>query len=260
LTALGLRIDKVRKIRATSVLREQAKLALTDDVDPAWVGKVEQLSSLCEAGIAKTHIAFLGTAMLAKAVDFRVDLFAIKPTHDPLNPNAFSARQLCHGVLVPIAAELGISLGRSGREPLCNQPYGSMTRLDDGTPVHRGARAAFDYMMTLIRELQELPNEEAALVPLRAFLAVRREQPRRYEGAAAKISPQQLTDAIVTLVKSDSEGGKRAQAIAAGLLDGYAGGPCRIGGSNCVFPRQSCKTTQHECSYGQGCQGCLETL
>jgi hypothetical protein len=45
---------------------------------------------------------------------------------------------LCHSVLVPLSAELGFSLGVTGREPLNNQPYFRMTRLDDGTPVHAG--------------------------------------------------------------------------------------------------------------------------
>src|SRR5690606_2457501 len=108
------------------------------------------------------HIAFLATAMLAKAVDRRADLFAIKPTHAPGNLNAFSARTLCHSVIVPLAAELGFSIGVTGREPLNNQPYFRMTRLGDDTPVHPGGRAAFDYMVELVRELTALKDEALA--------------------------------------------------------------------------------------------------
>ena len=140
------------------MLRAQAAAIETAGVDPEWSAKVERLSRLCEEGVSKTHIAFLGTVLLAKALDRNADLYAIKPKLAKGNDNAFSARSLCHGVLVPLAAELGISLGVTGREPLNNQPYFRMTRLGDATPVHGGGRAAFNYMLKLVEELQEAPN------------------------------------------------------------------------------------------------------
>ena len=72
-------------------------------VDPDWLKKVEKLSELCEAGGAMTHIAFLGTAMIARALRADVDLFAIKPKHAPDNPKAYSARILCEKVLARIS-------------------------------------------------------------------------------------------------------------------------------------------------------------
>ena len=163
--------------------------------------------------------------MLAKAMDRRVDLFAIKPEHARDNPNAFSARTLCHTVLVPLSAELGISIGVTGREPLNNQPYFRMTRLGDDTPVHAGGRAAFTFMLELVKELQKLETEDEARAALRAFIAVRRRYQPRYltrEGEA-KITPEQLIAAIKAFVGENSEGGKRAQAVAAGLMDVFAG-------------------------------------
>jgi SacI restriction endonuclease len=220
---------KIDKVEASELLRQEASVAEASGASPEWIGRVERLSQLCDQGVSKTHIAFLGTAMLAKAMDRRADLFAIKPEHAGDNPNAFSARTLCHSVLVPLAAELGINLGVTGREPLNNQPYFRMTRLDDGTPVHTGGRAAFDYMVTIVRELQKLKSEEDALDPLRAFLVVRRNlQPRYIEfEEAGGISPEKLAAAIASLVSADSEGGKRAQAVVAGLLDVFAG-PGRV--------------------------------
>jgi hypothetical protein len=216
---------KIDKGVATNLLREEAANAITDAPDPVWMAKVERLSKLCADGLSKTHIAFLGTAILAKAMNRKADLHYIKPSHAPNNPNAYSARTLCHTVLVPLAAELGISLGVTGREPLNNQPYFRMTYLGDGTPVHPGGRAAFNYMLELVKELQELPDEASARAALRAFIAVRgRYQPRyadHYEKGA--ITPQNLTAAIRTFVQENSEGGRRAQAIAAGLLDVFAG-------------------------------------
>ncbi len=221
-----MRIDKDR---ATSIVREEAACSEEGAADPSWTEKVERLSQFCADGVSSTHIAFLGTVILAKAVSRKADLFAIKPTHAGDNPNAFSARSLCHSVLVPLAAELGFSIGVTGREPLNNQPYFRMTRLDDGTPVHPGARRAFDYMVELVRELDASKDEAPARKALRAFIAVRRmHQPRYIDHAGeATIAPDRLKIVISRLVLDNSEGGRRAQAVVAGMMDAFAG-PARV--------------------------------
>jgi hypothetical protein len=217
---------KLNKEDAREMLRAQAAaIANGTVVSASWQEKVERLSQLCEEGASKTHIAFLGTVLLAKALDRSADLYAIKPTLDKGNASAFSARTLCHSVLVPLAAELGINLGVTGREPLNNQPYFRMTRLGDATPIHPGGRAAFDYMLELVKELQAAPSEDAGIQGIRAFIAVRRAYQPRYAAAAGAIavSPEQLTAAIAAFVRDNSEGGKRAQAVVAGLFDVFAG-------------------------------------
>lgn len=220
---------RISKRHALEIVREEAESVKTCDLSTDWVEKVEHLSILCEEGVSKTHIAFLATAMLAKAVNSKVDLIAIKPNHAKDNPNAYSARSLCHGVLVPLSAELGISLGVTGREPLNNQPYFRMTTLDDGTPVHPGGKAAFDYMLGLVYELQSLESEIDARRALRAFIAVRQKYQPRYGDNTADfaITPDGLITAIEALVRQNSEGGKRAQAVVAGLVDVFAG-PDRV--------------------------------
>ena len=217
---------KIDKHLAELVLRHEASGAATSDVDPRWVEKVKELSRLCDAGNIMTHIAFFGTTLLAKAVANTVDLYAIKPKHAKGNKRAYSARSLAHGVLVPVAVELGIDLGVSGREPLNNQPYFRMERLDDGTPVHESGKAAFSYMLELVSELSSVSSQEKARAALRAFLYVRkRTQPKYAESAAgiAAMSEKNLVESIEKLVQADAEGGRRAQAVVAGLLDVYAG-------------------------------------
>jgi DNA mismatch endonuclease Vsr len=117
----------------------------------------------------------------------------------------------------------------AARKPSNNQPYFRMTRLDDGTPVHGGGRAAFDYMLTLIRELKALQSDDGALGALRAFIGVRTSYQPRYgeSSGSTKITPEGLTVAIQEFVQADSEHGKRAQAIVAGLLDIFAS-PARV--------------------------------
>ena len=216
---------KIDKTAAIAIVREEAAKAASGSVDAAWKAKIEKLSQLCEDGISKTHIAFLGTEILAKAMDRNVDLYAIKPKHASGNPHAFSARNLCHSVLVPLSAELGFSIGVTGREPLNNQPYFRMTRLGDDTPVHGGGRAAFAFMEKLVAELSKLNTEAEAREALRAFIAVRRSYIPKYAAKVGdtNITLEQLVVAIETLVLDDSEGGKRAQAVVAGLMDVFAG-------------------------------------
>lgn len=218
----------IRTDAAKQVFRMAAYDASPSGGDQAWVEKIELLSQLCRQANSSTHIAFLGTSILAKSVDSNVDLRAIKPTYAAGNQNAYSARSLCHSVLVPLAAELGVNLGVSGREPLNNQPYFRMTYLGDGTPVRGSARPAFDYMLSLVDELQGYTLTQA-YVALRAFIIVR----QRYQIAYAthtgevSVSWSTLGSAIEALVQQDSEGGKRAQAAVAGMLDVIAG-PDRV--------------------------------
>lgn len=220
---------KIDKKVAIAIVREESIRADSGSLNASWVAKVEQLSRLCEDGVSTTHIAFLATAMLAKAVDARVDLYAIKPKLSPSNPNAYSARSLCHGVLVPLAAELGFNLGVTGREPLNNQPYFRMTQLGDDTPVHQGARPAFDYMMQLVNELNQSKSEANARDAICAFISVRRKYQPRYIDYAGntRLTPDRLLNAISSFVRENSEGGKRAQAVVAGLMDVFAG-PDRV--------------------------------
>ncbi|MGQ0711892.1 MAG: restriction endonuclease, SacI family [Rhodoferax sp.] len=175
-------------------------------------------------GGSATHLAFLVTAMLAKSVDGAADLYAIKPTHADGNQNAFSARTLCHGVVVPLAAELDVNIGVNGREPLNNQPYFRMVRLGDGTPVAKRSQAAFDFMVDLVEELQGYTPTQAR-VALRAFIAVRRRYQAIYatNNGALAITWATLARAIEQLVAENSEGGRRAQAVVAGLFDVFAG-------------------------------------
>lgn len=217
---------KIDKAVAATIVREEATKATSGPLDAAWKAKIEKLSQLCEDGISKTHIAFLGTEILAKAMDRSVDLYAIKPNHAKGNFNAFSARSLCHSVLVPLSAELGFSIGVTGREPLNNQPYFRMTRLGDDTPVHAGGKAAFVFMEELVAELSKLgTTEEQAREALRAFIAVRRGYISKFvaKEGETQITPEQLLAAIKAFVLENSEGGKRAQAVVAGLMDVLAG-------------------------------------
>lgn len=215
---------QIDKKAAEKILREASSEAAVASAPQDWCAKVEKLADLCEEGKTRTHLAMLVTAMLAKATNAKSDLIAFKPNHAPGNDRAYSARTLCHEVVVPLAAEIGFSIGVTGREPLNNQPYFRMERLDDGTPVSGAGKPPFNFALGLVRELDAYSSDKAKGA-LSAFVAVMRERVARYEDpkSVVTISLSALTAAIETLVSEDSEGGKRAQAVVAGLLDVVVG-------------------------------------
>jgi hypothetical protein len=206
-------------------LRHANDQASSGATDADWVSKVEALSQLCEEAGIRTHIAILGTSALAKAVCKGVDLFALKPNHAKDNPRAYSARGLSEKVLVPISAELGIHIGVTGRQPLNNQPYFRMTHLDDETPVRGSSRQAFAFTKDLIREIQDDPSTTTAKRALAAFVLVRKRYQPKYSGplGSVVIRPDHLAECIARFVTENSEYGRRAQAIVAGMLDVFAG-------------------------------------
>jgi hypothetical protein len=72
----------------------------------------------------------------------------------------------------------------------------------------------------------EASSEEQTRQALRAFIDVRRRYGARYSRAVADqvhLSVHDLIEKIETLVSGASEGGKRAQAVVAGLMDVFAG-------------------------------------
>lgn len=227
---MAIRIDLER---AATVLREEADADTRGVAAPAaWIGHVTQISEACERANTRTHVAFLGTALLARATDLRASAFAVK-ANDP-DPGAYSARTLGHGVLVPHSVRLGIDLGVSGREPLNNQPYFRISRADLASlrPLVRGR--AQDVIKTLVAALGALAaisKRSAARAALRAFIHVRRAQGRQYSrqpGGRVSLGPSELVSLVRDLVGTNAEGGKRAQAVVAGLLDASMGPSNRI--------------------------------
>lgn len=228
---------KVRHLDAEKIFREEAKLAEIGGVDQAWTERVKTLSDLCEKARVRTHIAFLGAALIAKSTDPTISLKWIKPKHaadeasETGDNSSFSIRPLSETVLVPVAAELGIHIGVTGAQPLNNQPYFRMRYLGDGTPISSKGQAPFDYMMQLIGELQALDADKSRQA-LRAFVAVRKTYQPRYAASQsiASVSPFSFPKIIDQFVNENSEGGKRAQACTAGVFDALYGSELVVSG------------------------------
>lgn len=218
MTASRATIDQAR---ARMILYEEAAKAAAGHVDRRWMRPIEAISKLAEESNALTHIAFLGTAILAKCTASQIDVFSVKVSS---GPNGYAARSLCQHVLATNAPELDIHLGVTGREPLNNQPYFRIDRLTRDAPVRSTAQGVLNALCDLLDRLQEASEEEARAA-LRAFIDVRRRYGTRYSrsvGDDVNVSVPDLIDAIGKLVGTTSEGGKRAQAVVAALMDVFA--------------------------------------
>jgi hypothetical protein len=167
---------------------------------------------------SKTFIAMLGTALLAKATDARVDPFALKTRK---HRSAYSARSLCKDVLVPCAVDAGVHVGTTGREPLNNQPFFRHERVGPDMTVRPSARPHLDYLCESLDRMKSL-DERQAVKALAAFLRVRLEEglqraaPLVIERA---VGVPELAEGVSRFVSSDPENGKRGQALVAACFD-----------------------------------------
>jgi hypothetical protein len=192
---------------------EALALARSDATLPlAWVGYAEKLSQ----SPAKTFPVMLGTALLAKATNPRVDPFSLKTRKIP---NAYSARSLCKDVLVPCAVEARINLGTTGREPLNNQPFFRFERVAPDMVVRESGRPYLDVLCSALKAAEPLGSRES-LEALAAFLRVR----MRADTAAPPVLAeemsdiQELADTSSRFIAENPEHGKRGQAFLAACL------------------------------------------
>jgi hypothetical protein len=114
---------------------------------------------------AKTWTPAYATLLLAKATDEHVDTMSLKAEEHV--PNAYSARGLCHKILVPAAVEHEFSIRNTGREPLNNQPFFRYDRIDKIDRVRNPADR--EYFFDVTEKANKLTSPEA-LEALAAFL------------------------------------------------------------------------------------------
>jgi len=180
---------------------------------------VRELSVLCDKA-PKTHIAFLGTVLLAKATDPRVDVFALKVNAG--TPGAYSARNLAKEVLAPLCRDHQVHIGVTGREPLNNQPYLRESRVFRQMSVHAKTKPVLDKVCDFLEELASIDDRSELLNALASFITVRRAHwpaSKPYVSQETVLKLSGLIYRIENFVGGDSEGGRRAQAVAAGLMD-----------------------------------------
>ncbi len=208
---MGIRLDRAR---AMSILAAAIEWARSEQPVPEkWLVRTQEIAG---SDYITLTPAF-GTALLAKATDRRVDALSLKVES---GPDAYSARSLAHGVLVPAAFEYGFDLRTTGAEPLNNQPFFRYDRLDQMDRVRDPA--AHRQLVAYLREANTL-DERDAFLALAAFLRDR----LRAAGAteALQLRGSGASDiaatirAVDTYIHESAEGGKRVQALTAAVFD-----------------------------------------
>lgn len=182
-----------------------------------WVERIDRIAS----GRAKTYTPVLGTALLARATDRRVDPLTLKASADhAMHLKSYTARGLGHEVLVPLCQRYGVDLRVHGREPLNNSPFFRADR------VHRGMEAKYpdelEYLVDTLEEIKGLTSRDATFA-LAAF--IRQGQSARAAAGApitlfeTAVSLPNLILITETFVQRRPEAGKRGQAMVAAALD-----------------------------------------
>jgi hypothetical protein len=208
--------------RSQNLLNEAANAARRGeitDLGVKWREMTAKLGSLCPHGKSSTVIAALGTALLAKATDDRVDVYSLLDRGEA--PDSYSARSLADNVWARHRARLDVDLGANGVNPLNNTPFIGKTRIDEITGVRN--QDGWQCFLECMEALKALNSSDEACEALRGFILAR----SRSVLPALIIDPQAgdnltatgLVQLVVTYVAQDSEGGRRAQACVAAMLD-----------------------------------------
>ncbi|MBI2898933.1 MAG: restriction endonuclease, SacI family [Planctomycetes bacterium] len=207
--------------RALQVLRKEAELAsagLLDAVAQEWKDRTDVLGAHCPHRRSATFIASLGTALLAKSVDERVDAYSLLDREG--GDRAYSARSLADDVMARHRAELGIDLGANGPNPFNNTPFiGKASIREIVTAKNRKGLRFFKECIELVDPM----SSKEARSALRGFILSRTKelipQVELSPESGNRLTPRGLLAAISDFVNADSEQGRRAEACAAGLLD-----------------------------------------
>ncbi|UCR88079.1 restriction endonuclease, SacI family [Mycetocola spongiae] len=167
---------------------------------------------------SKTWTPAFATMLLAKATDSRVDTMSLKAESG--NPYAYSARSLCHKILVPAAVNHNFSIRNKGPEPLNNQPFFRYDRIDKIDRVRKPVDR--EYFFDVVEQANKLSADQAldALAAfLREALAVAAAT-RSVSVKAGGLTAHGAKIAVEDFLRDDApDRPRRLQAFAAACLD-----------------------------------------
>lgn len=163
--------------RAQQVAEEAARLAedisvLSEPEVMIWINRVRAFSAICDSTGLGTYVAVLGTMMIAKAVNARVDVFSLRLQDD--SPGAFGARSVAERSLLPASRRYQFDLGARGPQPLNNQPFFRSLRINQHMAVRESARPVLNELIALLHELTRATPTEAVRA-LASFIHIRRQ-------------------------------------------------------------------------------------
>ena len=194
-------------------LNEALAIAKSPSELPAeWLERTERVGQ----SATRTQVAVLGTALLAKATNRKIDPLSLKATAD--SPGAYGPRMLCHAVVVPFSVEHAIHLGARGPEPLNNMPWFRYDFVSTDMRVRN--RESLEYLIVCLERINDL-SEAEALQALAAFLRVRARAEVATRRLVLRARPplEAVIEAATVFATEDAEGGRRGQALVAAALD-----------------------------------------
>jgi hypothetical protein len=194
-------------------LEEALEWALSDrGVPDEWTEFTRQTFEMT----SRTYTPALGTVLLAKSTDPRVDPFSIKAQY---GRNTYSLRTLGHGVLVPAAQQLGFSIRNTGREPLNNQPF---FRYDHMSEIERVRnRAEHDQFLVGLKRIENADGA-TALAALASFLRVavhEQQRLRSYVIDDVEMTVTWLSESVHAFLNDNIDRPRRTQALVTGAFD-----------------------------------------
>jgi hypothetical protein len=203
------------------------KLELTLERAVAHAESKEQLSKIWQERVeriagcpSQSYVAALGTALLAKAADERIDALSVKYG---AGPTAYSMRGVVK-VLVEKATLYGYHLGRKGPEPLNNQPWFHSDRVDRAVGIEKKAQPFHRDIVRYLTELNRATSAEAfsglvAFIRLRQKAEAEEQQSLAALQVVAKAPIDDLMNVIQLFINDDPENGRRGQALTAALFE-----------------------------------------
>jgi hypothetical protein len=216
---MPITIDHAEATEILLAAAEEAKLTPTCTAEKEWTPLIETLGNLCPPRKSATLIASLGVAVLAKAVNSGVNVYSLLTRGG--GANDYSARSLADQVWAKNRARLNIDFGANGANPLNNTPFiGKASILEIKNVANK---AGWKHFLACMERLKAVVSGETARAILRAFIRIRTKNttalPALPKGAGDHLTATALTKVIDSFVRGKSEGGRRAQAVVAGLCD-----------------------------------------
>ncbi len=205
--------DRARRVFAAAL----AKARSGDALPAAWIEEVVRFGEMRTKG----YLVALGTSLLAKATDARVDPLTLQSrAHVSPGRRAYSARTFCSLVLVKEGRATGVNLdlGLHGDEPLQGNPFTDEERLHRKLPVRYPSE--LDRLVSALENVEGMAREQAAEA-FAAFLRVRTNVPLRRAIAlpTAASSLPDLLSAVDQFAYAHSERGRVGQALTAAALE-----------------------------------------
>lgn len=218
---MGIKLDA----RAQEAVIERALRDARDpsrSVDEGWAERVRWLTSEVDSGDSKgsTYIAALGAAMLAKAVDPRVDTLTHRPE---AGPRGYSMRPVAERLQKLVRGK--VDLGTDSAYPVNNAPFYKGHPHIDRFVVAARLQHTFTEYLGWLRRLDGLDRDqayEAFVAFMRVRMLVQQDGDEARAAGTRMIaanSAAELLEVVQQWMTEDPERGARAQAVASAVLD-----------------------------------------